>query len=218
MNNLPAPKISKTGIDISLIKSGLPLSPLRRIEENDSLIRFAAEMRQWKKATHFDQNGCINVTVDFKEILRRLISQKVAFVLIGGQAAIAHGVTLFTKDFDVCCPLDADNLARIHVALADLHPAHRTRRDIPFEVTPGVRYNSLYLVTDIGNLDFLSEVIAIGNYQSVLKLSESIQSPVGAFNILSIDGLIQSKSALNRPQDVQAIAQLEEIKKLNTDK
>ena len=40
--------------------------------------------------------------------------------MIGGFAAVAHGVTLLTQDVDVCCRLGVDNLLRIQRALADL--------------------------------------------------------------------------------------------------
>lgn len=36
------------------------------------------------------------------ELTRRLVEAKVEFVLIGGFAAVAHGVTLVTRDLDIC--------------------------------------------------------------------------------------------------------------------
>ncbi|MGH7299842.1 MAG: hypothetical protein ACREKQ_06425 [Candidatus Rokuibacteriota bacterium] len=39
------------------------------------------------------------------------------FVLIGGFAAVAHGVTLLTQDIDICCRFAAENLLRLQAAL-----------------------------------------------------------------------------------------------------
>ena len=58
---------------------------------------------------------------NLSELLRRLIAAQVDFVLVGGFAAVAHGVTLVTRDVDVCCRFDEPNLMRIQTALADLH-------------------------------------------------------------------------------------------------
>jgi hypothetical protein len=48
------------------------------------------------------------------ELLRRLIVSDVEFVLVGGFAAVAHGVTLVTRDLDICCRFTEINLMRIH--------------------------------------------------------------------------------------------------------
>ncbi len=40
---------------------------------------------------------------NLSELVRRLIVADVEFVLVGGFAAVAHGVTLVTRDVDICC-------------------------------------------------------------------------------------------------------------------
>ena len=40
---------------------------------------------------------------NLSELVRRLIAAEVEFVLVGGFAAVAHGVTLVTRDVDICC-------------------------------------------------------------------------------------------------------------------
>ena len=60
---------------------------------------------------------------DLSDLTRKLIeAQKVEFVLVGGFAAVAHGVTLVTRDVDICCRFSEANLMRIQAASADLHP------------------------------------------------------------------------------------------------
>ena len=73
---------------------------------------------------------------NLSELTRRLIEAQVEFVLIGGFAAVAHGVTLVTRDVDICCRFTERNLLRIQQAFADLHPVHRSRPDLPLALTP----------------------------------------------------------------------------------
>ena len=40
---------------------------------------------------------------NLSELTRRLIEGHVEFVLVGGFAAVAHGVTLVTRDVEICC-------------------------------------------------------------------------------------------------------------------
>jgi len=42
---------------------------------------------------------------DLELLLARLVEFRVRFVVVGGYAAAAHGVTLVTQDIDVCCSL-----------------------------------------------------------------------------------------------------------------
>jgi len=66
---------------------------------------------------------------DFESILKRLMDSRVRFVVIGGYAAVAHGVPLLTQDVDICARFSVGNLLRLQQALADLHPTHRMTRD-----------------------------------------------------------------------------------------
>jgi len=60
----------------------------------------------------------------------RLVASKVEFVLVGGFAAVAHGVTLVTRDVDICCWFSEANLMRLQRAFADLHSVHHSRPDL----------------------------------------------------------------------------------------
>ena len=113
------------------------------------------------------------------QLLERLIKAEVEFVLVGGLAAAIHGSSLNTRDVDVCCRFTEGNLKRIQAAFHDLHPVHRARPDIALNVTPelcaGLR--NLYLKTDIGIVDCLGEVLAIGGYDEVLGHSIILSTP-----------------------------------------
>ena len=148
------------------------------------------------------------------KILERLNQRQVEYVLVGGLAAVLHGVTLVTRDVDVCLPFTEEDLARLEQALADLHPVHRmTPQRLPFVLERGLaaRLKNLYLQTDLGVLDCIGEVAGIGDYPKVKRRSVMADLPVGSCRVLSIPALIESKQALNRAQDKLAVIQLRAI-------
>ena len=152
---------------------------------------------------------------DLSELTRRLIEARVEFVLVGGFAAVAHGVTLVTRDVDVCCRFNEANLNRIEKALAGLHPAHRSRPDLPLALTPRqcATLKNLYLTTDLGIVDCLSEVLGVGDFDSVLAHSIELELPFGNCRILDLEALIRAKEAMNRDHDRITVRQLKEIQK-----
>jgi hypothetical protein len=95
---------------------------------------------------------CKNEMQNLSELTQRLVEAQVEFVLIGGFAAVAHGVTLVTRDVNICCRFSEANLMRIQRAFADLHPTHRSRPDLPLALTPEqcAGLKNLYLKTDLG--------------------------------------------------------------------
>jgi hypothetical protein len=143
-------------------------------------------------------------------ILERLVRHEVECVLVGGYAAMVHGVSLVTKDIDVCTHFSRPNLERIYAAVADLHPYHfLTPQPLPLEIPPGFenRIRNLYIGTDIG-LDCLGDVAGVGDYTAALSQSIAIQLPFGTARMLNRKAMIQAKSALDRPQDKIALLQL----------
>jgi hypothetical protein len=152
---------------------------------------------------------------NLSELTRRLVEGQVEFVLIGGFAAVAHGVTLVTRDVDICCPFSEANLMRIQEALADLHPVHRSRPDLPLALTPEqcAGLKNLYLKTDLGVVDCLGEVLGVGGFESVLKHSIELELPFGNCRILDLEALIRAKETMNRDHDRIAVRQLREIQR-----
>jgi hypothetical protein len=151
---------------------------------------------------------------DLNGLLDRLHAHDVEFVLVGGFAAVVYGGTLLTRDVDVCCRFTGTNLQRIQAALADLHPVHRTRPDLPLALTPELcaSLKNLYLKTDWGPLDCLGEVKGVGNFEEALKHSVIVELPFGECRVLSLEALIRSKQAMNREHDRITVRQLQAIK------
>ena len=152
---------------------------------------------------------------DLESLLERLVRNEVAFVVVGGFAAVAHGVSLLTEDVDVCCSFAPANLLKLQAALRDLHPVHRmTPARLPLSLTPQscAGLKNLYLDTDYGQLDCLGQVKGVGDYDEVERQSVAVELPFGSCRVLEIDALIQSKEATDRPRDQAAIVQLRAIK------
>jgi hypothetical protein len=149
------------------------------------------------------------------KLVERLISRRVEFVLVGGFAAVAHGVTLMTQDIDVCCRFRPENLRAIEAAVVDLHPVHRmTSQKLPLILTDELcaSLKNLYLDTDWGPLDCLSSVLGIGDFDEVKRRSIEVAITAGTCRVLDIDALIEAKSATNRTHDRMTILQLKAIK------
>ena len=150
-----------------------------------------------------------------KTLLSRLKEQQVEFVIIGGVCGVLHGASLVTLDLDICCRFSRENLRRIEAAVKDLHPRHRlTANKLPFELTNELcdSLKNIYLNTDLGILDCLSEVAGIGNYEQVLRQSVSHSLSYGEFRMLSLDALIAAKSAVGREKDLDAVRLFQAIK------
>lgn len=152
----------------------------------------------------------------FESLLERLIQHNVEFVVVGGFAAVAHGVSLLTQDIDICCRFTPENLLKLQDSLSDLHPVHRMtpkRLAVNLTATNCTGLKNLYLDTDYGQLDCLSEVLAIGDYDDVLQQSVAVRLPFGHVRILDLNALIKAKKAMNRPRDHEAAEQLEAIRR-----
>ena len=150
-----------------------------------------------------------------RALLSRLKEQKVEFVIIGGVCGVLHGASLVTFDLDICCRFSRENLRRIEAAVKDLHPRHRlTANKLALELTDELcdSLKNIYLNTDLGVLDCLSEVSGIGGYENVLQQSIPHSMSYGEFRILSIDALIAAKLAAGREKDLDAVKLFQAIK------
>ncbi len=151
---------------------------------------------------------------DFKALLRALSEGGVEFILIGGAAATVHGSSRLTRDVDVVYRRTRENMARLVAALTPYQPYLRGappglpfRWDVP-TVERGLNFT---LVTELGDLDVLGEIVGGGGYDALLPST----SVINAFDVqcrcLNLDRLIEVKRAAGRPKDLEALAELEAI-------
>jgi hypothetical protein len=145
---------------------------------------------------------------DLGSLLQRLLREKVDFVGIGGYAAVVHGSPMVTHDVDIGCSFEAENLDRLARALAGTSPVHRmTPRRVPVDLgaLPRAGSKKLYLSTQLGQLDCVSELIGIGGFSEMMKHSSWFETHIGRTRILDLEALIVSEQALGRPRDLEAV-------------
>ena len=150
-----------------------------------------------------------------KDLICRLQSGGVEFVLAGGFGVITHGSALLTRDVDVACRMEPDNLIRLFEALESLRPVHRmTPQRLPFTRGQAEQggLNDLYLSTDWGQLDCLGEIKGIGGYAECFSRSEALDLDGCEIRVLTLDALIEAKRAMGRPRDLHAVLELEAIR------
>lgn len=149
------------------------------------------------------------------ELLRLLLDAGVEFVLIGGVAAIAHGAATFTQDCDITAPFTEDNLARLLAALGPYHPRYALavpKRPVTESPAELASYRYLYLLTDLGRLDVLSEVPPVGSATAVAARALTLEIYGRPCRVISLDDLIAVKSHLGRDKDRQALDELKALR------
>jgi hypothetical protein len=149
------------------------------------------------------------------DLLKRLNDHQVKYVLVGGMACVLHGTQVVTQDVDICAPLTMENISRLLTALANAHPRFRMTPDLrplPDEPEKLEGFKNLYLLTDFGQLDVLSEIAGVGDHSEVER--HTIQVDLGGTRccVLDLDTLITAKKAMQSPKDRQAVKELEAIR------
>jgi predicted nucleotidyltransferase len=151
---------------------------------------------------------------DFESLLGTLGQYGVAFIVVGGAAAIAHGSSRLTQDLDIVYERSPPNLDRLVAALAAHKPYLRgAPPGLPFvwDRTTLARGLNFTLLTTIGEIDLLGEIPGGGSYTDLV--ASAIQLQVFGIHCLclSLAQLIRAKRAAGRPKDLEALAELEAI-------
>lgn len=149
-----------------------------------------------------------------ERLLAVLCDAGVAFIVVGGVAARAHGSSRLTDDLDVSYSRSPANLARLVGALKPLRPYLRgAPADLPFDWSISTLRNGLnfVLTTTAGAIDLLGEITGGGTYEELL--SHTLPVPIFGREILLLDlpWLIRVKRAAGRPKDLETIAELEAL-------
>lgn len=146
-------------------------------------------------------------------ILAALAEHGVAFVVIGGLAAVAHGSRRMTRDIDVVVAPDDDNLAGLGRALNALRAVALVEGGAEKAIEPGdiamiAPGRILHTTSPAGRLDVVGAPAGAAPYPELE--SRAITSRVGGVHvqIAGLDDLIAMKRASGRPLDLQDIADL----------
>ena len=154
--------------------------------------------------------------LDPAPILAALTRHEVAFIVIGGLAAAAHGSILPTFDVDIVPLSSEDNLTRLSDALRELGAKVRAsgvEGGVPFDhdarslAAAGV-WN---LTTPHGDLDLSFVPTGTTGYGDLIQ--DATEEPFFGVRapIASLADIIRSKQAANRPKDQRVLPVLREI-------
>lgn len=158
------------------------------------------------------------MTFDPVEICAALVEEGVEFVVLGGFAAIIHGSPLPTEDIDVIPSREGDNLERLARSLKRLGAKIRTG-DEAVETNIDASFirsmpHMLNLVTRLGDIDLVFTPAGdLKVYGQWLERSRRAQLRDGlVVAVASLDDIIASKVAANRPKDQRALPYLESLR------
>jgi hypothetical protein len=147
-----------------------------------------------------------------------LNQEGVEYVVLGGFAAILRGSPITTHDLDVIPWRDRSNLDRLGRALTRMNAMIRISGDpVPTKIDGGFPANMphmLNLVTDFGEIDLtFSPAGSAGDFEGWKKgaTSEVIDDGLTVL-VASLDDIIDSKRAANRPKDLMALPYLESLR------
>jgi predicted nucleotidyltransferase len=149
-----------------------------------------------------------------RQLLQLLAEAEFEFVVIGGYAGVLHGSSLVTRDLDICAVLTEANVQRLRRIFKDLHPQHRllpqplSFLEIP---PPGTPVMNLYLRTDWGVIDILSDVLGVGDFARLKARAETFTLGGKSCRVIALDDLIRAKEALGREKDLLAAKELRAI-------
>ena len=147
-----------------------------------------------------------------------LNEEGVDYVVVGGFAAVVRGSSLPTRDIDIVPSRSSENLDRLGRALRRMGAQIRTDGDPvaapldgPFLANMSLMLN---LVTDFGEMDltFVPAGSAGGYDGWRLGATEEEVSDGLTVVIASLDDVIDSKRAANRPKDQMALPYLESLR------
>jgi hypothetical protein len=156
--------------------------------------------------------------LDAEELLRRLTSRGVDYVVIGGVAAVLWGSSRNTFDLDISFALDEGNLEALGGVLVELGASLKgVEEELPFVADARTlrHVELLTLTTSAGELDLLGHPAGGPGYEVLRKRAARID--IGDFHILvaSIEDLISMKRAAGRPKDLADIEELDAIRRLS---
>ncbi len=154
--------------------------------------------------------------LDVGGLLNVLDRHEVAYVMIGGLAAVIHGSPIPTQDLDITPASGTDNLARLSSALTDL--GARIRADgvpdgLPFahDAESLAAVQVWNLTTRFGDLDISFVPSGTAGFADLDRSAEPVEFAGVVVRVASLADVIRSKQAANRPKDQRVLPALREI-------
>ena len=154
--------------------------------------------------------------LDPELLIRTLARHGVRYVLIGAMAARLQGFPRTTADADITPAGDADNLDRLASALRELDARVYTEsvpEGLAFDCSPStLRRSGLWnLVTAAGRLDLAFRPSGTEGYEDLARDAVHFEVFGVEIEAASLEDIIRSKEAADRPQDRQDVVLLREM-------
>lgn len=163
--------------------------------------------------------------LDVPRLVRVLEDHGVEYLLVGGVAAIAHGATRATKDFDCLARRTSENLQRLAAAMRELGArlhvegiADKEAAQLPVQLDEqtlaGMEISTWR--TEAGDFDVLVDMPdSTGrrrSYEELVGHAESFEFEGVAVQAAPLEDLIASKEWADRPKDHEALPELRAIR------
>jgi predicted nucleotidyltransferase len=154
--------------------------------------------------------------LDPERLITTLARHEVRYVMIGAMAARLQGFPRVTADADITPARDSENLRRLAKALRELKARVYTEsvpEGLPFECSPSMlaRADLWNLVTSAGRLDIAFAPSGTDGYADLMDDAVPFDVFGVRLNVASLEDIIRSKEAADRPQDRQDIVILREM-------
>lgn len=140
----------------------------------------------------------------------------VEHILIGAVAARLQGFPRTTADADITPATSPGNLARLAAALRELNARVYTEsvpQGLPFDCSADTlgRAEMWNLVTDAGRLDIAFRPSGTDGYDDLARNAITFEVFGTTLQAASLEDIIRSKEAADRPQDRQDVVVLREM-------
>jgi hypothetical protein len=152
-----------------------------------------------------------------EKIFAALAGHDVAYVVIGGLAAVFHGSPTRTGDADICPDRQPENLRRLAAALRQLEARIRVDgepKGFQFSVDEQFLASMamVNLVTPFGALDISFQPAGTDGYNDLAR--HAVELDVGGVivPVAGLDDVIRSKEAADRPKDRQTLPTLRALR------
>lgn len=154
--------------------------------------------------------------LDPERIITTLARRGVKYVLIGAVAARLQGFPRMTADADITPARDPDNLRRLAAALRELKARVYTEsvpEGLAFDCTPATlaRADLWSLVTSAGRLDVAFSPSGTDGYDDLIRHAVPFDVFGVRLEAASLEDIVRSKLAADRPQDRQDVVILREM-------
>ena len=153
---------------------------------------------------------------DPERLITTLARHEVRYVMIGAMAARLLGLPRVTADADITPARDAENVRRLAEALSELDARVYTEsvpEGLPFDCSPPMlaRAELWNLVTSAGRLDVAFAPSGTDGYEDLIEDAVPFEVFGVRLHVASLEDIIRSKEAADRPQDRQDVVILREM-------